>query len=188
MSCSSHRQIIPVTIFKTWHNYHQLITKCTSLPPDCFMTPYTWHKLVPTVKPQFYVPAFCVFWNFTPSLYGPDQMSIRTMFPQFVYASNKNFTHFPCSPASSINLLNSSLRSLILFLFSLRSSSARSFTYFSNTCFLSLDVSRRYLGSKTILCSSFSHVLKAETWNNQTRMCFSISSTANTKNKNYSFT
>ena len=100
---------------------------------------------------------------------------------QFLQDTYKELTHFPCSPASSINLLNSSLRSLILFLFSLRSSSARSFTYFSNTCFLSLDVSSRYLGSKTILCSSFSHVLNAETCNIQYRKCFTLTSTANSK-------
>ena len=109
------------------------------------------------------------------------QAQILQLHSQFLHDSHKKLTHFPCSPASSINLLNSSLRSLILFLFSLRSSSARSFTYFSNTCFLSLDVSSRYLGSKTILCSSFSHVLNAETCNIQYRKCFTLTSTANCK-------
>ena len=49
-----------------------------------------------------------------------------------------------------------------LFFFSLRSSSALSRTYFSKTCFRSLDVSNKYLGSNTILWSSFSHVENAE--------------------------
>jgi hypothetical protein len=40
-------------------------------------------KMLITVKPQFYVPAFCVFCNFTHFLYGPSQMPIRTMCPGF---------------------------------------------------------------------------------------------------------
>lgn len=72
-------------------------------------------------------------------------------------------TYLPCKWASLRSFLNDSLRSRSLFLFSLRSSSALSLTYLSNTCFRSLDVKSRYLGSKTILCSSFSQVLKADT-------------------------
>lgn len=73
-------------------------------------------------------------------------------------------TYFPWRPASSISFLYSSFRSFNLFLFSLLSSSARSFTYLSKTCFRSLDVNSKYRGSNTILCSSFSHVLNAETY------------------------
>ena len=120
-------------------------------------------------------------WSLKSSAVPLLQAQILQLHSQFLHDSHIKLTHFPCSPASSINLLNSSLRSLILFLFSLRSSSARSFTYFSNTCFLSLDVSSRYLGSNTILCSSFSHVLNAETYNIQYRKCYTLTSTVNSK-------
>lgn len=65
--------------------------------------------------------------------------------------------------ASSINCLKASRLIFILLRFSCLSSSARSLTYFSKTCFLSFDVSNKYRGSNTILCNSFSHVLKADT-------------------------
>uniref|UniRef100_A0A7G3B6X4 Uncharacterized protein n=1 Tax=Lutzomyia longipalpis TaxID=7200 RepID=A0A7G3B6X4_LUTLO len=70
---------------------------------------------------------------------------------------------FPCRLADSMRARKSSRFCRILLRFSRRSSSARSLTYFSKTCLRSLDVSSKYLGSKTILCNSFSHVLKAET-------------------------
>lgn len=70
---------------------------------------------------------------------------------------------FPLRPASSNSFRNSSFFSFSLFLFSRLSSSARSFTYLSNTCFRSFEVRSKYLGSKTIFDSSFSHELKADT-------------------------
>lgn len=73
-------------------------------------------------------------------------------------------TYFPCIFVDSIKLRKSSRFCRILLRFSRRSSSARSFTYFSNTCLRSRDVSSKYRGSNTILCNSFSHVLKADTW------------------------
>lgn len=39
----------------------------------------------------------------------------------------------------------------------------------SLTCFLSSGLSRRYRGSNTILCSSFSHVENADTWGHRQR-------------------
>lgn len=36
-----------------------------------------------TVKFQFYIPAFCIFHNFTHFLYGPGQSPIRTVLPGF---------------------------------------------------------------------------------------------------------
>lgn len=66
--------------------------------------------------------------------------------------------------ASSINSLKASRRIFILLRFSCLSSSARSFTYFSNTCLRSFDVNNKYRGSNTILCNSFSHVLNADTY------------------------
>jgi hypothetical protein len=41
-------------------------------------------KLHNTVKPRFYIPAFCVFYNFMCFLYCPGQMPIRTSFPDFM--------------------------------------------------------------------------------------------------------
>lgn len=72
-------------------------------------------------------------------------------------------TYLPCKLMDSINARKSSRFCLILLRFSRRSSSARSLTYFSNTCFRSRDVNSKYRGSKTILWSSFSHVLNADT-------------------------
>lgn len=86
-------------------------------------------------------------------------------FPGQVFRFSLRRTYFPWRLASIISFLKSSFRSFILFRFSRRSSSARSLTYLSNTCFLSFDVSRRYRGSKTILWSSFSQVENAETLN-----------------------
>jgi hypothetical protein len=84
----------------------------------------------------------------------------------------REFTHLPCRCDSLSSFLKASFFSLSLFLFSRRSSSALSLTYFSKTCFRSLDVNRRYLESNTILWSSFSQVLKAET-------CFSANISLN---------
>lgn len=95
------------------------------------------------------------------------------------------------SLASSIIFRKSSLDCMSLFFFSFLSSSARVFTYWSNTCrvngdeftnlpasahsgkpatpqmaltcFRSLGLSSKYRGSNTILCSSLSQVEKAET-------------------------
>lgn len=78
----------------------------------------------------------------------------------------------PCRCDSLSNFLKESFFSLNLFLFSRRSSSALSLTYFSKTCLRSLEVNSKYLESKTILCSSFSHVLKADT-------CFSANISLN---------
>jgi hypothetical protein len=41
-----------------------------------------------TVKPQFYFPACCVFWDFVHFLYGPDQMCIRIAFLRFYTTLN----------------------------------------------------------------------------------------------------
>ena len=49
-------------------------------------------------------------------------------------------THLPCSLASSSSWRKASFFSFILRCFSRRSSSARSFTYWSNTCLRSLEV------------------------------------------------
>lgn len=78
-------------------------------------------------------------------------------------AENSLNVDFPLRPASSNNFRNSSFFSFSLFLFSRRSSSALSFTYLSKTCFRSLEVNSKYLGSNTIFDNSFSHELKAET-------------------------
>lgn len=73
-------------------------------------------------------------------------------------------TYFPWSLASSRSWRNESFFSRSFRCFSRLSSSARSLTYCSNTCFLSLDVRSKYRWSNTILWSSFSHVENADTY------------------------
>jgi len=58
--------------------------------PIVWVTPYQipWchipeNSSLNTVRPQFYFPACCVFWNFVHFLYGSDQIPIRTTFLRF---------------------------------------------------------------------------------------------------------
>lgn len=73
-------------------------------------------------------------------------------------------TYLPCRLAASRSVRKSSRFWRSFLRISRCSSSARTLTYFSKHCLRSRDVNSRYRWSKTILWSSFSHVLNADTY------------------------